>query len=753
MRLNNNYAMQKIIITPILLFFLLQNAVILRGQNFAQMRRTTIPFIVNGVSTSTGGGGLNAPMFSEADFDKNGKQDVFAFDRIGNVRIAFLNNATNPTNPTFNPQFTAKIPELNDWALMRDFNGDGAADIFTYNDGPVGGIRVFKGRYAGDTLAFDRMNFAFSGNVISYPLTSGFKVNLYVNAIDIPAIDDIDGDGDLDILAFEVGGGHVYLYKNQSVERGFQRDSLIFQLEDNCWGKFYDNGFQPSVKLGTPTTCASGLRGDISASLRHPGATITTFDADNDGDKDVLLGSVSYANMSYLKNDGTKTTAFVGSQDNNFPANTEGVNLPIFPAAFFGDWDGDGIKDVAVTTVSTNFVENKNVAWLYKNVGTNALPRFNLQRKDYLASNMIDLGSGANPVFVESNNDGLLDLVVGNGSFYLPQNGRDSRLFLYRNTGTPNLPAYTLIDSNWLNFKALSDLDVNNFAPAFGDLDGDGDLDMLVGEDSGTLFFSENKSNNKGILQMSTPIPNWKNMQVGAAPKPQIIDLDRDGLLDIVVGTRTGLIRFFRNRGTRTAPDFNPQANSTKLGGVDVSEIGDPAGYVAPQFVEFKGKYSLFCGSSNGRIRVYDSIENNIYGTYRLVNADYGKLRDGWRTTPTIGNLITTDDKLEMIVGNLRGGISAYKISYNLDGTTPTQIVDNQNFATVFPNPTKDYVTVETREKCDLKIVNYLGQIIKIEKNIPPQYKFNLDGFSSGIYFLELISNTNKRQILKVFKE
>ncbi|MDZ7880956.1 MAG: T9SS type A sorting domain-containing protein [Saprospiraceae bacterium] len=741
--------MLKIIRIPILLFFLLPNAFILRGQNTAEMRRYSIPF--NGTSaTNATVGGLNAPMFGEADFDKNGKPDVFAFDRIGNVRMAFLNNPSNPISPIFNPQFTAKIPELNDWALMRDFNGDGAADIFTY-DGS--GIRVFKGKYTNDSLGFERMNFAFNGNILSYPLSNGFKINLYVNAVDIPAIDDIDGDGDLDILAFEVGGGHVYLYKNQSVERGFQRDSLIFQLEDNCWGKFYDNGFQPSVKLGTPTTCASSLQGDISASLRHPGATIATFDADNDGDKDALLGSISYANLSFLKNDGTKTAAFVGSQDNNFPANTEGVNLPVFPAAFFSDWDGDGIKDVAVTTVSTNFVENKNVAWLYKNVGTNALPRFNLQRKNYLVGDMVDLGSGANPVFVESNNDGLLDLVVGNGSFYLPQNGRDARLFLYRNTGLPNAPTYTLIDSNWLNFKSFSDLDVNNFAPTFGDLDGDGDLDMLVGEDTGTLFFVENKSNNKGILQMSTPIPNWKNMQIGAAPKPQIIDLDRDGLLDIVVGTRNGLIRFFRNKGTRTAPDFNPQANSTKLGNVDVSELGDPAGYVAPQFVEFKGKYTLICGSSNGRIRVYDSIDNNIYGNYRLVNADYGKLRDGWRTTPTIGNLITTDDKLEMIVGNLRGGISAYTLSYNVDGTTLIQRIDNQIFATVFPNPTTNYLTIETTENCDLKLINYLGQIVKMKKNIPPQYKLNLDGSASGMYFLELMSNTNKRQILKVVKK
>lgn len=739
-------------ILSFLLLFFLQNVVILRGQNPAEMRRVMIPFNTSNPANATVGG-MNAPQFSEADFDRDGRQDVFAFDRIGNVRMAFR-NSINPKATTFSPQLTAKVPELNDWALMRDFNGDGAADIFTFNDGAVGGIRVFKGKYINDSLNFERMNFAFAGNVISYPLSSGFKVNLYVNAVDIPAIDDIDGDGDLDILAFEVGGGHVYWYKNQSIERGFQRDSLIFQLEDDCWGKFYDSGFQPAVKLGTTTTCATNLRGGgVLASIRHPGATIATFDADNDGDKDALLGSVSFSNISFLKNDGTTTSAFMGSQDNNFPSNTEGVNLPVFPATFFGDWDADGLKDVVATTVSTSSLESKNVSWLYKNVGTNALPRFQLQKKSYIVGEMIDLGSGANPALVETNNDGLLDLVVGNDESYLPGNEREARLSLYRNIGTSAMPSFQLIDSNWLNFKALSNLDVNNFAPTFGDLDGDGDLDMVVGEETGTLYFVENQSNSMGILQMRPPVPFWKSMKAAASPKPQIVDLDRDGLLDIVVGTRNQFIHFFKNKGTRTAPDFNPEANSKKLGGVDMRELGDPASFIAPQFVDFQGKWTLFCGSSSGRIWVFDSINNNVNGTFRLVNNDYGKLRDGWRTTPTIANLISTDNKLEMLVGNLRGGFSAYKLSYNLDGTTPTQNIDNQLFANVFPNPTRGLLTIETNDNFDLKVMNYLGQIIKIERHAPPQYLLNLSAFSSGIYFLELTKKAGERQILKVFKE
>jgi hypothetical protein len=89
------------IFTLFLILFLCQNASILRGQSTADVRRLAIPF-TNSSALNATVGGMNAPMLSEADFDRNGRQDVFAFDRIGNVRMAFLNNATTPKNPIFN---------------------------------------------------------------------------------------------------------------------------------------------------------------------------------------------------------------------------------------------------------------------------------------------------------------------------------------------------------------------------------------------------------------------------------------------------------------------------------------------------------------------------------------------------------------------------------------------------------------------------------------------------------------------------
>ena len=697
-------------------------------------------------------GGLNCPQFSPVDMNNDGKQDIFIFDRIGNVRLTFLSNGTGFD---YTPQYISNFPELNDWALLRDFNGDGIADIFTFSNGAISGIRIFKGKMVNNQIAFDRMNFASNGNILNYPLSNGVRTNLYVNNVDIPAIDDIDADGDMDILSFEVGGGHVYWYKNLSVEKGFKKDSLIYELSDNCWGRFLDNGFQPSVKLGSQEVCANSLKGDLDLIIRHPGASLMTFDKDNDGDKDLLIGSVSFDNMSELTNGGTAQKAWMSQQNNRFPANTEEINLPNFPAAYYLDADNDGKKDVVVSPSSTSFIENYNVSWLYKNTGTNPIPAFQLQRKDFFVNEMIDLGLGANPAFVDVDADGLLDLIVGNNSFFQPFNGRDSRLFYYKNIGTETLPKYKLVDENWLNFKALSNIDVTNFSPAFGDMDGDGDLDLIAGEDSGTLIFVENKAGANRPLSMDSPQSNWKNLQAGSSCKPQIIDLNRDGLADIVTGTRSGNLRYFQNTGTAAQPQFNTTATNTFLGKIDVRNFGFPTGFAAPYFIDFKGKYTLFIGTESGKIWVCDSIENNLNGTFRITHNDYGTIRDGARSTPTLRN-INGDEKLEMLIGNNRGGLTAYKTTINVDGTTPIQNIDNPFVITLYPNPVRDVLNVGITNTADVQSVtftvfNAVGQVLKTIKNASSQYQMNTHDLKAGVYFISVEIN-DKKSLIKFVK-
>ena len=128
-------------------------------------------------------GGLNAPQFNTVDMNADGKQDLFVFDRSGNVALPFINNGTaNTVDYRFAPEFIPNFPTLNDWALFRDYNGDGVADIFTYSD-RGGGIRIFKGKVVNQKIQFDRLQLGTNGNILNYPLSNGFKVNLYVNVV------------------------------------------------------------------------------------------------------------------------------------------------------------------------------------------------------------------------------------------------------------------------------------------------------------------------------------------------------------------------------------------------------------------------------------------------------------------------------------------------------------------------------------------------------------------------------------------
>ena len=137
---------------------------------------------------------------------------------------------------------------------------------------------------------------------------------------------------------------------------------------------------------------------------------------------------------------------------------------------------------------------------------------------------MIDIGTGATPAIVDYNGDGLLDLVVGNETFYKSGGEKDSRLFLFENIGNSTAPAFELVNDDYLNFSQL--VGSNNFylAPEFGDLDNDGDLDLLVGESSGKLFYAENTAGVGNALAFGAIQFNWMGIDVGQNSVPEIVD-------------------------------------------------------------------------------------------------------------------------------------------------------------------------------------------------------------------------------------
>jgi hypothetical protein len=711
------------------------------GHLYAQYLPYKIPVTVKNKSLNNAwAGGFNCPQFSSIDLNGDNLLDLFTFDRSGDKLRTFINKGKiNMPNFEYAPEYEKYFPAMTDFALLADYDKDGKNDIFTYYSGS---ITVYK-NYSSTGF----INFQKTYKTITTRYYTPDRVGIFVSPVHQPALCDIDNDGDLDILSYSVSSFNVEYNRNISQQKYGNADSLLFERYTYCWGDFAGANQVNSVNL-LDSTCikyrntrfrpiAGGNNGEPAARIQHGGASLLALDTDGDGDKDLIIGDATDKNLIFLKNGGTPDSASMTSVDLNFPANSHSSVITTYPAPYYVDVDNDGLRDLIVSPTYNGQSENINNVFYYKNTGTANNVIFTFQKRGFLQDEMIDVGINAYPILFDYDKDGLLDLFVGGLNMFDTTGTHPGRIALYKNTGTISKPAFTLTDEN---FATTTDLNRFGISPTFGDIDGDGDNDMLIGEENGGIFYYENiaPTGQAPNYQFVNSGGYYQGIDVGENSHPCLIDLNKDGLLDLVIGNRYGFLSYYQNTGSASNPVFTLISN--KLGNVDTRQTGNSYANSYPAFYQENGKNVLLVGTLFGNIYRYGNIDGNLNGTFTKLDSAFVNINAGAYASPTMADL-DNDGKPELLVGNQAGGI--YLFSQSILSVESLKINQNADYIQLYPNPANHELNISFAQYAikglvSLQIMNILGQPVYTWKgNADETLHINTEALPEGLYLCQ----------------
>jgi hypothetical protein len=380
----------------------------------------------------------------------------------------------------------------------------------------------------------------------------------------------------------------------------------------------------------------------------------------------------------------------------------------------------------------------------YLNEGTPFTDDFHNITNDYLKT--LDVGNDSSPFFTDLDDDGDADLLIGSAR------NPDGTLFYFRNTGTTTNPEYLLLDSVY--FGIQNELSIS---PAPGDIDGDGDKDLLIGNFNGTITLYSNIGSpsvpdfkDSGILEDK----NGNPVDVGVYARPFLFDYDNDNDSDLAIGAFNGRFYFYKNTGTNQQYEFSP--DTTYLYRLDPSDPDSPIIDVgdnsAPFLIDFDSDndYDLFTGNREGFIYFYRNEGTNVLPLWTLVTNNFTGQDFGVDARPFFID-IDSDTDQDLFVGNLKGGLYLYR-NKTITGLTDTisRQIKNYILINAYPNPFNSQSRILFRTgkqgRYSINIFDILGRKIKtifdgqLREGVHNFYwngktKNNITA-SSGLYFL-----------------
>jgi len=568
-------------------------------------------------------------------YKKLSRLQVKAGVKIAGSALALMLATTSLNAQTYtqveNLQFSELISQWFPSPTFADLDGDGNPELFVGNqDGYVLEYSQENGIYSFvDTL---RAN----GNVIDYDYTS-------------PTFEDLDGDGDLDLylgiypgyvleflndgsgnfgdpVPLSAGGSYIHTMYLASPEfEDIDGDGDLDLYVGDYYGyiNFYENDGTNNFLAGTRLQAdGTDYHGDTYSAP-------TFEDIDGDGDLDIYVGGY-FGYISVLENDGNGNFSDIGLlQVDGSDYDIGYVSNPVF-----SDIDNDGDLDLYVGGYSMD-THSFFISYI-QNDGTGT---FAFKEDLLYEVGDIQQSMGTSVEFGDFDNDGDADLFVGNYS--------SNFIFYYENMNNNFVFSDTLrADGAVINIDNMNSIELQ-------DLDADGDIDVYLGMHNGYIFEFLNDGN--GNLSFSDTLrADGAPINMGGWTSPEFADIDGDGDLDLYVGDWNGNIHTFINDGSN---------NFTSNGLLQADEADIRVNYwAAPVFSDLDddGDLDLVVGDYYGNVSKFINDGTGVFTADGIVMADGNPVDIGYMTQPEFANLDNNCNS-DLFVGNVYGTIAHFE--------------------------------------------------------------------------------------------
>lgn len=714
-------------------------------------------------------GGLNSPQFQQLDINGDQKLDLIVFDRTDNKLLTFLKVSGDYYKYT--PEYEHLFPNIKYVFKLADLNSDGKLDIFTCQE--TGELIIFLNQ----TTQTGKLKFKNLGPQV-YRNQHDTTFWILYNSLsfgnmktDLPEIKDLDNDGDVDIVVYDAMYLTYTMFKDVRAEKGWSKDTFEFQNMDYCYGYFWE-GFDNNIRLNMCFLQGGGSNFKAKLRPRHLGGASCWFmDEDKDGDYEMYLGNIGARKITRLVNgkiDSKHEYDTMILVDTMYPIKNQSFQGCVFPAGYPLLIDDDTLTDLILAPNSITDSKETNQVWYYKNIGTPTKPDYTLVKNSFIADKSLDFGAKSAPVLIDIDADGDQDLLVAsNGDFDKTQGQKDVVAY-FANVGTKNIPKFELVTNDYLK----TDSSWQQLIPCVGDIDNDGDNDLIFGNSKGRIIWYENTAgpSKAAVWKYKTDnLLKYENMPSEYSFAPTINDYNKDGINDIIVGMYNGRLALFEGQNTTGNPTFvwkssNAWGARANLWRSDVDPVGfESYGYATPKIADLNndGIQELVVGTYFGGVRLYhinghsytDSLIADETMLYQNFNKDTFVPYMGLKIVPAIAD-IDGDSIPEMFFGMLRGGIEFAKSDYS---KVKNQVIEldyiNSN-TKLYPNPAENQFILEipaTNNYWNLSVLSVQGNKVH-ENHVSPwekavQIKFDLP---NGLYFVQLENGKGQKIVKKI---